>query len=470
MKGWAWPDRDQADYRRLSLWWDQLESADAGPARPALTGPTTADVAIIGAGLTGLWTAYYLLRADPSLRVVLLEAETAGFGASGRNGGWCSALFPLSIDRLAKASDKGSARAMIRAMHDTVDEVGAVAAAEGIDAGYRKGGTVALARTPLQLDRAREYVEHWHRWGFGEQHHRLLDAAQARELLAATDVLGASYTPHCAAIQPARLVRGLARVVETRGATIHERTPVLAYEPGRVVTERGEVQARAIVRATEGYTARLPQDHRAVMPFYSSMIATEPLAATVWERLGLARGETFSDHRTTVIYGQRTVDDRIAFGGRGAPYHLGSRIEDAYDRDAAMTARLHEVLRDLLPDIADAAITHSWGGALGVPRDWCASVGFDPETRIGWAGGYVGDGVATTNLAGRTLSDLIGDRSTPLTDLRWANHRSPRWEPEPLRWVGANAALHGMAHADRVEERTGRPSRIGALVDRLTGH
>lgn len=457
-------------YRRLSLWWDQLDDELAGPLRAPLPASTTADVAIVGGGFTGLWTAYYLLRARPDLRILVLEAETAGFGASGRNGGWCSALFPTSVARIAATSSAESAVGLIRAMQATVDEVGGVARAEGIDAGYRKGGTVVLARSPLQLERARAEIAEWARWGFGADDHRLLDAAEAREHLGATDVLGASYTPHCAAIQPARLVRGLARVVERLGARIHEQTRATELAPGLVRTERGDVRARFVIRATEGYTARLAGAHRDLMPVYSSMIATEPLPAEVWERIGLRRGETFSDHRTLIIYGQRTVDDRFAFGGRGAPYHFGSRIEDAYDRSPRVSANLWRILTDLFPDVAGHAVTHTWGGPLGVPRDWYASVGLDPDTGLGWAGGYVGDGVATTNLAGRTLADLVTGADTDLVRLPWVNRRSPRWEPEPLRWLGANAALRGMGWADASEARHGRESRLTGILDRLTGH
>jgi glycine/D-amino acid oxidase-like deaminating enzyme len=258
--------------------------------------------------------------------------------------------------------------------------------------------------------------------------------------------------------------------VERRGGVIHEDTAATSLAPGTVRTAGGAIRARYIVRATEGYTARLPGHRRTLLPLYSSMIATEPLPAAVWDQIGLRRGETFSEFRTLVIYGQRTVDDRLAFGGRGAPYHLGSRIEPEFDRDATVSAGLVRTLTDLFPAVAGHAITHTWGGPLGVPRDWFPSVGLDPDTGMGWAGGYVGDGVAATNLAGRTLADLIPRRDTPITALPWVDHRCRLWEPEPLRWVGATAALHAMASADRVEARTGRQSRRGAIASSLTGH
>ena len=459
----------QDRYRRLSLWWDTLPDELVGEPRPPLPGSTEADVAIVGGGYTGLWTAYYLSVADPSLRIVVLEAQTAGFGASGRNGGWASALFPTSLDVVAASSSRQAAIDLQRAMFDTVDEVGRVAAAEGIDCHFRKGGTISLARTRVQLDRAKAAIAAERSWGFGEADFRFLDADEAREVLDATDVLGATYTPHCAAIHPARLVRGLAQVVERRGVTIHEGTAVTAIEPGVVRTELGDVRARRIVRATEAWTSQLPGYERDIAPVYSLVLATEPLPAEVWDEIGLRRGETFSDQRHLIIYGQRTVDDRFAFGGRGAPYHFGSRIRPEYDREPGVYDELWRVLRDLFPAVGPYAVTHTWGGPLGIPRDWYPSVGLDPETGIGWGGGYVGDGVASSNLAGRTLADLVRGEQNERTALPWVNRRSRRWEPEPLRWLGVNLGLRVMGSADGVEERTGRPARRAEILAPLIG-
>jgi glycine/D-amino acid oxidase-like deaminating enzyme len=433
-------------YGGLSLW-HETTPTDWTP-RPSLSGAVEADVAIVGAGYTGLWTAYYLAVADPSLRIAVVEAEVSGFGASGRNGGWCSALFPTS---LGEAQDA--------AMRASVDEIGRVAAAEGIDCHFAKGGTIVLARNPAQWTRAQ---------ASGDQ---ILDAAEAAERLRATRTLGATYTPHCAAIHPGRLVRGLASVVERRGVTLFEQTPALSIGPGEVRTARGSVRARYVVRATEGFTPRLPGLARAVVPVYSLIIATEPLAPAEWDEIGLARRETFSDHRHLIIYGQRTADDRLVFGGRGAPYHLGSRISASYDRDPKVFAALHATLLDMFPMLRGARFTHAWGGPLGIPRDWCASVGLDRATGLGWAGGYVGDGVSTTNLAGRTLRDLILGSESELTSLPWVGHRSPAWEPEPLRWLGINAGLRAMTLADAEEAVTGRPSLLArAMAPLLGGH
>jgi glycine/D-amino acid oxidase-like deaminating enzyme len=454
-------------YRSLSLWHDTVPGSLA-PGAP-LGGDTEADVVIVGAGFTGLWTAYYLARAQPGLRIVMCEREIAGFGASGRNGGWCSALFPVSLPRLEKMAGRAGAIAMQQAMHGAVDEVGAVAAAEGIDCHYAKGGTVELARSPVQLERARAEVAQAREFGFGEADLRLLTAGEARDMAAAPGVLGGTYTPHCAAIHPARLARGLAGAVRRAGVQLFERTPVLRIEPHRVTTPAGTVSARYVVRATEGYTPGLPGLERAVAPVYSLMIATEPLPESAWAQIGLAGRPTFGDLRHLIIYGQRTADGRLAFGGRGAPYHFGSAVRPAFDQVPAVFAALRRTLGELFPAARDAEITHRWGGPLAIPRDWCASAGLDRETGLAWAGGYVGDGVSTTNLAGRTLADLITGTDSPLVTLPWVGHRSPPWEPEPLRWLGVNAGLRVMSLADYEEERTGKSSRVAKFMGRFLG-
>ena len=455
------------DYGGYSLWLDQVRD-DLVP-RPPLPGDSQVDVAIVGAGYTGLWTAYYLLKAEPGLRVALLEKEIAGFGASGRNGGWCSALFAASREKIARRYGRPAAVAQQRAMFETVDEVGRVARDEGIDASFVKGGTLTLATSRTQIDRVRGMIRNDLEWGFGSDDYRWLEPAAVAERVRAAEVWGARFTPHCARLHPARLVRGLAATVADLGASIYESTAAVRIGPGRVETHRGTVRAEVVVRATEGYTATLRRSHRRLLPLYSLMIATEPLPPEVWDEIGWQGQETIHDGRHLLIYAQRTPDDRIAIGGRGAPYHFGSRITDGNDREPRVHEGLVSVLRSLFPQAADASITHRWGGCLGVPRDWFSSVGLDRATGLAWAGGYVGDGVSTSNLAGRTLRDLILHRDSELTRLPWVNHRSRSWEPEPFRWLGVNLGLKAMAHADRVEERTGRPNKRADAVKRLIG-
>jgi glycine/D-amino acid oxidase-like deaminating enzyme len=447
----------------LSFW---LSTSDITP-RAALTGDTDVDVAIVGAGFTGLWTAYYLAAADPSLRIAVLEAEYAGFGASGRNGGWCSALYPESWASVARRHGHAAAVALARAMESTVDEVGRVAASEGIDCHFAKGGTITLARTVAQEARARSLVSSEAAFGVDVS---WLSAAEASSLCGAASVRGGVYTPDCAAIHPGRLVRGLARAVERRGVRVYEKTRALALSSGAVTTEHGTVRAPVVVRATEGYTPGLAGERRTLVPLYSLMVATAPLPPSFWSTVGLARRETFADFRRMIIYGQRTADDRLAFGGRGAPYHFGSRVAPSFDLSVRVHAALAETLVELFPSLGpEPPIEYRWGGPLGVPRDWTASVGFDRTTGLAWAGGYVGDGVSTTNLAGRTLADLITGTSSDLVRLPWVGHRSRRWEPEPLRWLGINTGLRVMDVADDREARTGRPFRPATFLGRFLG-
>ena len=434
---------------------------ELGP-RAALDGDLDVDVAIIGGGLTGLWTAWYLKERNPDLSIAVLEKEIAGFGASGRNGGWCSALFPRSTASLERSYGREAALAMRRAMIATVDEVGAAATSAGIEIDYAKGGTLSFARSEVQLAAASAEVAEAARYG--------VDSLELRGPQPAAGAIGATFDPNCASIHPAKLVRGLARALEQRGVVIYEQTEVLDFAPRSVTTARGVVRCGTVVVALEGYGATLAVTKRRVLPLYSLMIATEPLEDSVWDEIGIEHGQTFADYRHLLIYGQRTADNRFAFGGRGARYHWGSSIKPEYDRSPRVFAHLRKALGELFPMIGDVEVAYRWGGPLGVARDWHASASFNPATGIAWAGGYVGDGLSTTNLAGRTLADLITGTDSELLRLPWVNHVSPLWEPEPLRFLGANAGLAAMSIADSEERVTGRPSLTAKLMGRLTGH
>lgn len=456
--------------RSLSLWHDTLPSDDLARLRSPLVADTECDVVIVGGGFTGLWTAYYLHLRDPSLRVVVVEAEFAGFGASGRNGGWASGLLPMSLEQVAAESSRSQALALQQAANDSVDEIGRVSSAEKIDAQFVKGGYLRAATSLLQRTRLLEQLGHARSWGQSADDLMWLDRSQARERINADGVFAALYSPHCAAIHPARLARGLAEVVERQGTVVYEQSPALAIRPGRVSTARGDVRARVVVRALEGYTRTLPSHRRTLLPIYSLMIATEPLPNSIWHELGWQAREVLNDDRKLLFYAQRTADGRIAFGGRGAPYHLGSRINASFEHPRRVHDALRQTLVSLFPALADCAITHRWGGVLGIPRDWFASVNFDPLTGMASAGGYSGDGVTLTNLAGRTLADLITDSSSELVRLPWVGHRSRPFEPEPFRYLGINASLRLAAAIDTTEQRTGRPARITTnLMQRLTG-
>ncbi|MFE2385195.1 NAD(P)/FAD-dependent oxidoreductase [Streptomyces misionensis] len=454
----------------ISFWY-----ADDGlPAvREPLSGDATADVVIVGGGYTGLWTAYYLKKAAPFLRITVLEQKFCGYGASGRNGGW---LYNgvAGRDRYATSHGREAAVRLQKAMNDTVDEVIAVAGAEGIDCDLHKGGVLEVATTPAQLARLKAF--HEHELSYGEKDRELYGARETAERIRIADAVGSTWTPHGARLHPVKLVKGLAAAVAALGVTIHESTPVTEIRPKRAVTPYGTVRAPYVLRCTEGFTASLKGQKRTWLPMNSSMIATEPLSEEQWAAIGWDGRETLGDMAHAYMYAQRTADGRIALGGRGVPYRFGSRTDNDGRTQRATVEALRDVLVRFFPSLAGVGITHAWSGVLGVPRDWCATVTLDRSTGLGWAGGYVGSGVATTNLAARTLRDLVQQDSgqggrTELTDLPWVGHKVRKWEPEPFRWLGVHGMYATYHTADRRERLhpTGDSSRLARAADRVAG-
>jgi len=458
------------NYARYSFW---LETAgDDLTPRPPLDGSDTVDVAILGAGFTGLWTAYYLLRRQPSLRIAVVEREIAGFGASGRNGGWCSPRFSVSPSVLRQRVGRDAARAVFLTMRDAVDEVGRVAAAEGIDAGFAKDGSLRIALGPHHLSSLRDTQAAFEALGMGERY-QMLDAAQTGARVRVAGALAGLYNPDCAVVHPGRLVRGLARAVERRGATIYEQTEVVDFVGGRaprLITTRGDVHASTIVLAGEAYLSRLPRLRRQLIPIYTQIVLTEPLTAAQWAEIGWRRRECVHSCRLSVDYVSKTTDGRIAFGGRGAPYPFGSRISDARDVYPPVRRMLQEMVVKWFPSLRSIRFTHAWGGPIGVSRDWMPTFSYDPSIGIATARGYAGQGVSTTNLGGRALADLITRAESPLSDLPMVGHRSRDWEPEPLRWLAMRFIQEGYRRLDEVGERTGKPSSGRTLAERLGRH
>ncbi|RSN09849.1 FAD-dependent oxidoreductase [Streptomyces sp. WAC 01325] len=454
----------------ISFWY-----ADDGlpAAREPLGGDASADVVIVGGGYTGLWTAYYLKQAVPFLRITVLEQKFCGYGASGRNGGWLYNGI-AGRDRYAKLHGHEAAVRLQRAMNDTVDEVIRVAEAEGFDAGIHKGGVLEVARTPAQLARLKEF--HAQELAFGEKDRELYDARRTAERIRVADAVGSTWTPHGARVHPVKLVKGLAAAVEALGVTIHELTPVTEIRPKHAVTPYGTVRAPYVLRCTEGFTANLKGQHRTWLPMNSSMIATEPLTDEQWESVGWDGRETLGDMAHAYMYAQRTADGRIALGGRGVPYRFGSRTDNDGRTQPETIEALREILVGFFPSLAGVRVEHAWSGVLGVPRDWCATVTLDRTSGLGWAGGYVGSGVATANLAARTLRDLVQIDSgqgvrTELTDLPWVGHKVRKWEPEPLRWLGVHGLYAAYRAADRRESSTpsAESSRAARVADRISG-
>ncbi len=449
-------------YRARSLWLDGL--SEPLTPRAALPGDADCDVAIVGAGFTGLWAAYYLKQHQPDLRVIVVEREIAGYGPSGRNGGWVSSGISGSAAVYRTRGGEDGVRRAERETERTVDEIGRVASAERIACGYIKGGDLIVATTPPQRERLLASARAERELGATDEDVRVLTPDQAAEYARVAGCVAATYSPHAARVNPAQLVRGLATACERLGVVIHERTAALDIAPGVVRCQGGRVRAVTVLRATESYTTQLPGQSLRYLPLYSLMIATEPLPAEVWDELGWRDGLLVGDRHHLFFYAQRTSDGRIAIGGRGAPYRLQTPISEQHERSAAVRARLERALLRHFPAAGGARITHHWGGPLGVPRDWSMSIGYDRSTGLGWAGGYTGHGVVSANIGGRTLADLVLGRETDLVSLPWVGHRSRRWEPEPLRFLASRAIVRVLESADTHEDITGRRARRTTLL------
>lgn len=464
---WGWAlIPDQATTNGNVAFWYAGRGLPA--AREPLPGNLSADVVIVGAGFTGLWSAYYLKRAKPSLNVVVLESRFAGYGASGRNGGWLANTMTGGRNDYVGSHGRAVVGRFQELLNETIDEVCTVAAREGIEADIVKGGELLVARNEAQASRLAALSTHQASWP--EDQAQLLSASEVRERVKVAGARGGMHIPHCARIQPAKLVRGLAEAVERLGVVIHEQTTVTSVEPGRARTDRGTVTAPYVLRATEGFTSNLKGLRREWLPMNSSMIVTDPLPDDMMAEIGWDGCETLEDLAHAYVYLQRTADGRIAMGGRGAPYRYGSRTDVDGGTAPATVRDLASILHEMFPATAGIRIDHAWSGVLGVPRDWKATVGLDPSTGLGWAGGYVGTGVTATNLAGRTLTALVLGSETELTTMPWVNRRVKRWEVEPLRWIGVQA-MYGMYRRADAQEIAGLPhtSRWARLADRMSG-
>lgn len=439
-------------WRTLSLWMDQLDEPLS--ARPALSEDLHADVAIIGAGYTGLWTAYYLKRQAPQLRIVILEGEIAGFGASGRNGGWLMGNL-LGEDRLLADLPSAARQSAYALLHGIPDEVAGVLAREGIACDYRKGGVLyCAARYPEQLASLQQHLTELRALGLGEDAYRWLSAGELRQQLRLSNAYGAIHASHCATLQPAKLVRGLARCVAAMGVELYEQSRVIDWQSGLVRTAGGSVRADWIVPAVEGYAASLPPLGKHQLPVQSLLVATEPLAKDVWTEIGLERGQAFSENSRQVTYGQRSADDRLVFGARGG-YRFGGQLRTDFNLSEDERGLRRYLFGELFPQLKQVRISHAWGGNLGMARRFRPHMLIDRKNGIALSGGYGGEGVGASNLGGRTLADLILDQSSELTRQPWVLgdqplNRLPRWEPEPLRWLGYNAIIQSFALEDRV--------------------
>ncbi len=441
-------------FSNISLWMDQLDLPM--PTRKSLTKDTKADVVIMGAGYTGLWTAYYLKLKDPSLKIIILEAKICGFGASGRNGGWLMGEI-MGQDKLLSKYPLALRQQAHDILHDIPDEVARIIQKENIQCDFKKGGVLYVAaRYPEQALRLKEFHKEVHKHDYQPSDHQWLEGESLEEKIKIKQAQGAVFNPHCASIQPAKLARGLADVVEKMGVEIYEHSAVIEWHQGWVKTAKASVKADWVVPALEAYGAQLKVGVKKLsqyhLPVQSLIIATEPLSEQLWESIGLKNGEVFSDFSRQVTYGNRTQDNRLVFGARGT-YQFGATLRDDFTLNNSEIHLRQKIMIELFPQLRDVKITHAWGGNLAMSRDFHPHMSVDKKHKFALAGGYSGEGVGATNLAGRTLSDLILNKQSALVNMPWVNPQSlntlSRWEPEPIPWLGYKAVIKSFDHEDR---------------------
>jgi len=458
-------------YHDTSFWVSDLTPDNNPPHRAELHSDLEVDVAIIGAGYTGLWSAYYLKQAKPELSIAIFEAQEVGFGASGRNGGWLMGSIE-GQDELLEHLPLEQRRRALQQIYGLIDETQRVCLKEGIDCDLHRGGWLNIAaRYPEQLPRLQQSLKHLRHLGHRTEDYQWLDAAQVQKRLNIQNPYGGIFTPHTARIQPAKLAAGLAKTVERLGVTIYSKTAVESFKSGQLSTAKVTVNADIILPCTEGFSREQPSQKRFVLPIQSLIIATEPLSDDLWQEIGLNNNETFGDASRLSTYGQRTADNRLVFGARGT-YQFGGHPKARFEDAAATFDATDRLLREALPMLASADIPHRWGGTLGITRTGAPHALFDKATGIGYAGGYGGEGVGASNLMARTLVDLILQKDTELAGMPWAyrgtlKQHIKRWEPEPLRWLGYSGILKMLEYEEEVLNNPQSPPWKRRTVNRL---
>lgn len=454
------------------LWHDDPVWADISTVARDDRPPTDPDVLIVGAGFSGLWVAHWLRRLRPDWSVSIVDATGVGAGASSRNGGWCSAVMPMSPSAVARRHGEQSAHDLYREAIDNVAAIGDFVAQHAIDCDWRHAGTIVNATHPAQESSLRAEYDEWAKHGFANDVH-WLDAPTLRSVINVAPTFGGYRQDFCASLHPVRFLAGLTSAVLSSGTTIHAPVRVTSIDAGHVRTDAGVIRPRHVIRATEAFTPSIRQYRRDVLPVYSLMVATEPLSPDVLASLSWSPGTTFTDGGQLVVYAQLTTDGRLAFGGRGAHTPYASRPSDAASLQADVHARLVATMHEFFPATRHARISHRWGGAVAAHRSWWPALLIDEmasnrEHTTMSIGGYVGDGVATSHMLARRAAERLVEPTAARHVLAPASVR--RWEPEPLRFIGANAMIAIIDRIDAREARRGRRSRLlRAILARFVG-
>jgi glycine/D-amino acid oxidase-like deaminating enzyme len=434
-----------------SLWRNQGSIT----ARDCVKAANSFDVAIIGGGFSGLWSAYHLKQLQPSLKIAIFEQKYVGYGASGRNGGWASAEYPTSNSRLIKEHGVQTYKNLRKSLIESIDEIGQIAKSNAWQIEYAKGGALVFATNKAQLTRISSEID---------DEHKFLTKDQASELLNVANIKGGIYTPHCAALNPFNLTQSLAKYLESIGVKIFEESKVEEISDKSLLVNGHRIGCQISIRATEAFTARKWIANQQI-PIYSLMIATERLPSEILTQIRNSQRATFQEACNLITYAQITGDNRLAIGGRGSRYKLFSHLSERSETDVRMHSALEKRAVKWFPQLQSVNFEYRWGGPIALTRRWQSYINYNPITGQAAIGGYVGDGVTLSYLVAKTLAQIIDGQKTP--DLPFVNQRIGRWEPEPIRYLAVNAGFKATVVADFEERITGRPSLIAAVVDPL---
>jgi glycine/D-amino acid oxidase-like deaminating enzyme len=453
-------------HTRLGYWIE--EAGEVTPAAP-LAGERDADVLVVGGGFTGLWTAWYLRRLEPEARVVLLEAEVCGHGPSGRNGGFCNAMW-LSLASMRGRWGEAAALAVARAAEEAVGRIGAFCAEEGVDAWFRPAGYMQVSTAAAHDGAWNAALEACRDLGVPEAM-QALSSAEVAARCASPEFRGGTVCPSSATVQPARLALGLRERLRAGGVEIFESSPVRCFREGadgvEAHTEGGTVRApRAVLAIGSAAKGRQgPLRHRLTVAS-SHIVLTEPVP-DVLERIGWTGGECITDSRALLDYFRTTPDGRIAFGWGGGRIAMGARLGGRSELDADVVAATAEHLREYFPDLAGRRITHAWGGPIDASPTHLPMVVPLPTGRAFAAAGYTGNGVGPSNMVGRSLASLALDRRDGPSRLAFVDPASPRVPPEPFQWIGGEAIRLGIMVKEDAELAGRPPSKIASAIARV---
>lgn len=461
-------NRNDQAYGSLAYW---RASVPGFPARPAPPRNITYDVAVVGGGFHGLWTAYQLRKADPSLSVAVVEQNHIGFGASGRNGGFAMTKVGLRLGDLERNYGREAVKRVYDQMSATVDQLVQTVGAEGIDCELDYGGLLVVAMNPAQEVRLRKELEAAERIGLSD--HRALTGAELRARVNSPVYLSGAYERHCAVLHPLKLALGLAQVVTRSGAVIFENARIASIDfDGEIPVLHaagGDIRARKVVMATNAWASEHKYFGQTIVPVYTYIVATEPLSEAVWAQIGWEGREGIEDSRSHIHFYRRTHDGRLLFGGTDNIIPFMGRIDKSHDRNERCFARLRRAITTVFPQLASVAIDYRWGGAFAMTPDFLPRYGTLFGGRLVYGHGCCGHGVGLSYLGGEIMRDLVLERPTKGDELFFMPASKAAYPPEPLRSVGGTLTLAEARWHDDAQDR-GVPASQEPFMLRLAAN